>query len=57
MNRWMKRRIERSRERCEKAETQRRPQIHTDGHRSDRLEMDARIRPAIQLLRRVEKLA
>jgi hypothetical protein len=57
MNRWMKRRIERSRERCEKAENQRRPQIHTDGNRSDRLEMDARIRPAVQLLRRVEKLA
>ena len=44
MNRWMKRRIERSRERCEKAEKQNRPQIHTDERGSNQLAMDSRVR-------------
>jgi len=33
MNRWMKRRIERSRERCDQAK--KRPQTDTDLHKSD----------------------
>jgi hypothetical protein len=56
MNRWMKRRIERSRERCEKAEKQNRPQMHTDERGSNQLVRESRIRAA-QLVGRVEKLA
>jgi len=36
MNRWMKRRIERSRERCDKAKAQ--PQINADLHQSKKEE-------------------
>ncbi|HSE33168.1 MAG TPA: hypothetical protein VLA93_16455 [Pyrinomonadaceae bacterium] len=53
----MKRRIERSRERCERAERQNRPQIHADERGSNQLPMDSRISAGTQIVGRVEKLA
>ena len=57
MKGWMKRRIERSRERCERAEKRNRPQMHTDERGSNQLVRESRTRAALELVGRVEKLA